>query len=686
MKWQRLKRRTAALAGLALLAVALALAAADRPPEGAPEAVPGVAVTRGAAPGYVPDRACATCHAAIAQSYETLGMARSFSRAGRPAAGRALEDFGKARLDHPASHQSFALERRGDRLVFKRWQVAADGRPIHTFERQVDWVVGSGNHARVYLYRTEEGELYQLPLAWYSQEGRWGMAPGYDRPDHEGVLRRVRRECLFCHNAYPEVAAGSDAYGAPQVYPERLPEGIGCQRCHGPGGEHVARASGGVFDRATIRAAIVNPARLAGPLGDDVCNQCHLQPEVALPMVRRFGRGDYSFHPGEPLPDYVVHADLSEEGKDIGSQGTRERFEINHHAYRLRQSRCFAAGAAPLHCWTCHDPHRKLPREELAVRVRAACQTCHAPAGTTTAAVACKRPGKPAGPDTADCASCHMPKRRPQDVVHVVMTDHKIQRGPGGPELTAPRPETDPDLRTVRLYAPERAPAGDLGKIYLTLSVVRAGSFPSAVERLEGLLATARPADPTPALELATAEIKDRRPAAAERTLAAVLAGSPDHPLALAWMSIARAGLGRPAEAEELLKKALDRPGADRVEDRFNLGLLLAGQGRPAEAIPLFEQAIAARFNFVAAWVHLGQAAAKLERLDRAAECYRRALEIDPAQTDAYLGLGQVLARQGKGAEARRVLTHGATVAKRPEAVAAALAALPPEPCTLCKE
>jgi hypothetical protein len=116
-------------------------------------------------------------------------------------------------------------------------------------------------------YRDADGEPFQLPLAWYTQEGRWGMAPGYDRPDHEGVLRRVRRECLFCHNGYPEVAAGSDAYGAPQTYPEKLPEWLGCRRCHGPGGEHVRRASGGTEPKETIRAANVNPARLSGTLG-----------------------------------------------------------------------------------------------------------------------------------------------------------------------------------------------------------------------------------------------------------------------------------------------------------------------------------------------------------------------------------------------------------------------------------
>jgi tetratricopeptide (TPR) repeat protein len=139
---------------------------------------------------------------------------------------------------------------------------------------------------------------------------------------------------------------------------------------------------------------------------------------------------------------------------------------------------------------------------------------------------------------------------------------------------------------------------------------------------------------------------------------------------------VTRAATGRAKEAEELFRRVLGLPGADHVEARFNLALLLASQGRTAEAIPLFEQVLASRANFVSAWIHLGHATARLDRLDRAAECYRRALEIDPVQTEAYLGLGKVLRRQGKRAEAIRILTHGTTAAKRPAPVAEALAAL----------
>ncbi|HEY4588957.1 MAG TPA: hypothetical protein VII86_07005, partial [Thermoanaerobaculia bacterium] len=426
-----------------LLAAGLACASLAR--GGAPSREP-------AAPGYVPDPVCRGCHEKLYTSYQEVGMARSFYR---PRPELRSEDFTVPPYYHAPSHQSMQIVPRGDGLVFRRWQEGTWGEPAHLFEQPVDWILGSGHHARTYLYRTPDGALFQLPLAWYSQEKRWGMAPGYDRPDHEGVLRRVRRECLFCHNGYPDVPAGSDAAGQPQLFPATLPEGTGCQRCHGPGAEHVRRAQGNTPGKTAApesvraaRAAIINPARLPPERRDDVCFQCHLQPVVALAGSRRLGRGDYSFRPGEALPDYQVHVDVTEEGTAPG-----ERFEINHQAYRLRQSRCFQASAGRLSCLTCHDPHRRIAETERAAHFRAACQGCHPGA-------ACRRPRAAAASDqeadTADCVSCHMPKRRPRDVVHVVMTDHRIRRQPGGPELVAPLAESDPVLTGVEVLEPKR--------------------------------------------------------------------------------------------------------------------------------------------------------------------------------------------------------------------------------------
>lgn len=566
-----------------------------------------IPVTRGAAPGYVEDRACATCHTQIAETYRHKGMARAFLR---PRRSTDIEDFSAPPFFHAPSRQYLQIQREGERLVFRRWLTDEAGRRIHLFEREIDWILGSGNNARTYLYRTLSGEMFQLPLAWYTQTRSWGMPPGYDRPDHDGVLRRVRRECLFCHDAYPDVSAGADAPGALHAFPAELPEGLGCQRCHGPGAEHVWLASGGMGPAAEIRAAIFNPGRLPKTRQDEVCMPCHLQPTVALPGLRRFGRGDFSYRAGEPLSDYLVRIDVEEEG-----QAPSERFEINHHAYRLHQSRCFLESGGGVGCLDCHDPHRVTPKEEMKAKVDGVCRSCHE--------------SLPRHVKASDCASCHMPRRRTQDVVQVLMTDHRIQRRPGGPELLAPLKERDPVLTELKILE-----GGPLAEIYRAAAVVRAAGSRDAARFLERKLAETRLAEPDPWLDLAQAQLQQRRFAEAEPTLAAFRERRPDDPLALEWLALARAGQGKLDEAIDLTRAALAK-GSNRAEAAYNLGRLLAAKGAHEEAEAHLARAVALRPNLAAAWFHLGEVRRAQGRREEAEECYRRALAVDPGFTRA---------------------------------------------------
>ena len=227
-------------------------------------------------PGYVAAETCAACHKTIWETYRKTGMGRSFYRPA-PSNTVASDSPGKT-FYHKPSDSYFSMLRREGKFYQRRYQIGPNGQQMNVMEKQIDFVMGSGNHARAYLHRTARNTLVELPLGWYAEKGGyWAMNPGYDRPDHEGFRRKIPYDCMFCHNGYPRIPAGHDQPFAEPVYDDPLPEGIDCQRCHGPGGRHLQLAKTAGARRDEIRNAIVNPSRLSAERREEVCIQCHLE-------------------------------------------------------------------------------------------------------------------------------------------------------------------------------------------------------------------------------------------------------------------------------------------------------------------------------------------------------------------------------------------------------------------------
>jgi len=548
-----------------------------------------VAALRAGGPEYVADEVCANCHPAKSKSYQSVGMAQSMRR---PRADVLIEDFKNAHFFHKPSNTHYEMEWKNGTLLFRRYQIDEDGKRVNALEQTVDWIVGSGHRSRVYLYRTPRGELFQLPIAWYTQDKSWGMAPGFDRADNDGVTRVVRRECLFCHNAYPDVPAGSDTHWSPQVFPAALPEGTGCQRCHGPGAAHVrvAMSSG---DDAQVRAAIVNPAKLAPRLRDAVCAQCHLQPAVAMIGPRRFERGDYSFRPGEPLEDYMLHVDIDEAGR------TRDqRFEINHHMYRLQQSACYIKGG--ITCISCHDPHQPLKSDTRLARVTTVCLGCHQCHDNAT----------------DDCVSCHMPRRRTQDVVRVVMTDHRIQRRPPPGDLVAPLAERDAEITDVQfLDHVDR-------DVYRAVTVLRV--MPQTKAAADSLLKRIDTASsPVPRFDLVSALLQQRRYATALDVLRGFKDAVNTDTRLRDWRGVARLGIGEKDDGLEDLRAAAEAA-PDIPDFQLNLGAVLHQLHRDAEALAPLTRAIELRPNFAVALRTRAAVLTALGRTEEAAQDLQR--------------------------------------------------------------
>ena len=508
---------------------------------------------------------CATCHRAIAESYARTGMGRSF----RSVTG-ALPEFGGQTFRHEASDQHFVATNKGTKPQLLRYQKAPDGSVINSLEKAVDYVVGSGNHARTYLHRTPNGKLIELPLTWYSEKGAyWHMSPAYDRPDHSGFSREITYRCMFCHNSYPELPARADEWDSSE-FPAALPQGIDCQRCHGPGRAHAE--SGG-------RDAILNPKRLDRDRQLEICMQCHLETTSSpLPAARlREGRGVFSYRPGEPLGNYAVHFDHAP------GTGHDDKFEIVNAAYGMRKSACFLESAT-LTCTTCHDPHG------AARSVTSACQGCH-------------RGLSAAHPAATECVSCHMPKRRPSDVIHVEMTDHHIRAAPA----TLPPPAVEDNTFNNEPYR---------GNAVVYYPPGLSGTNLSSFDQGEALFLAGDPLRALALFESAPDSWRHRYAAAQ----AATAARQPD--VALAHMQRARAlaprepkvltgladllfGRGRRDEAIPVLRQSITID-PDMAESHHNLGNALGSQAEFAEAIRLRPEVAAFQMSLAGLFARQG--------------------------------------------------------------------------------
>jgi predicted CXXCH cytochrome family protein len=579
-------------------------------------------------PHYVDVRSCRPCHTEIYDSYQGVAMARSFYR---PAASNVIEDYEKNnRFIHAASNRHYRMLRRGGRFFQQRFQLQ-QGREVNLFEQEIYYIIGSGNHARSYLNLSAGGVLTQLPATWYPQEKRWGISPGYDRKQHYDFSRKIDYGCLFCHNATPKLAEGADRYGRENLFPPELPMGIDCQRCHGPASQHVALAGSGKGIDA-IRRAIVNPARLSPERQMDVCQQCHLETTSdELPQaVRAFGRAVYSFRPGEALSDYLIHFDHAP------GTGHDDKFEINSAAYRLRQSQCFQKSAGRLKCTSCHDPHRTPRGDEAIQQFRESCLKCHQQLSARS------HPD----PASAACATCHMPKRRTEDVVHVMMTDHRIQRLPTAKNLLASRKEDHTPYRgeVVRYFQNGvREAASDL---YWGVAQVKQQSNLQALARFKAALETQQPQIAEPWAELSLAQLESGDLEAAKQGFSRALSIDPG--LVLARYNLGRACqlLGQLDEAAAHYRLVLEVDG-EHAEAHNNLGLVLQGQGQPAAAQEHFLKGLQRNPLFVDVHNNLGNVLTQGKHWAEAIASFEQALRIEPSSADAYNNLGKVWGAQG---------------------------------------
>ncbi len=102
---------------------------------------------------------CLPCHAPIVESYSKTGMSRSFYQLTER---RRVEDFSRNnRFFHEASQSWFEMEQRDGRFYMRRRTSS------YVMEKEIHYVLGSGNHTRSYVHMTSQGRLLALQSPYW---------------------------------------------------------------------------------------------------------------------------------------------------------------------------------------------------------------------------------------------------------------------------------------------------------------------------------------------------------------------------------------------------------------------------------------------------------------------------------------------------------------------------------------
>jgi hypothetical protein len=501
-----------AVAGL-VLAASVALGAV--PQSNGPAVVPG-------------NEACSGCHAEIAKSYSKTIMAR--------ASGIASDGLITGGFLHQKSGVRYRIFQRDNRtwMSYER-----DGEAGFHGERELLYFIGSGEKGRSYLF-SRQGFLFETPINWYSQEGRWNMAPAYTEAQTIPMTLPSLTDCLNCHVSGLRLpVAGTENRFAGKPF---LHAGITCERCHGSGEGHLEKGAG----------RIVNPAKLPPQERDSVCMECHFEGDVA---VKQPGKHLYNLQPGERLSDYIHYFLLKGNSPTLSpnspflstKESDKGRTQVEEQALSqveaLSLSVCKVKSGDRMSCLSCHDPHDEPTVAERPAYFRAKCLVCH---GQKFAAR--HRPDKP------DCTSCHMPALPSRDVAHTQATDHRILKYPGGRQF---------------------------------------GSL-SAGLRLEAFPASEASGTTTRDLALAWQTLAERKvqgaASKAEEYLRKAIKERPEDPVLLSALGYVEQQHGRENEARELYQRTLKiDPLAN--EAATNLGVLEARAGHLEEAVRLWQRA-----------------------------------------------------------------------------------------------
>ena len=142
--------------------------------------------------------ACASCHAEIYKSYQKTVMAR--------ASGMAKDGLITGEFTHKTSGVHYRVYEQDGRawMSYERPKEAG-----FRGQRELLYYIGSGVKGRTYLFSVD-GFLFEAPINWYSQEGRWNMAPAFTDARQVPLNLPAVVDCVNCHSQRAAGASGGN--------------------------------------------------------------------------------------------------------------------------------------------------------------------------------------------------------------------------------------------------------------------------------------------------------------------------------------------------------------------------------------------------------------------------------------------------------------------------------------------
>ena len=284
--------------------------------------------------------------------------------------------------------------------------------PLLTFSKdEIALVYGSKWKQR--YFKKAGDDFFPLPAQWDVANKVWRpykVKVGTDwwtkyYPD-DNMKRPTGPTCDGCHSVNYDVIT------------KKVTEwNVGCEKCHGPGGQHVKQPS---------QANIVNPARLNYVDATDTCIQCHSQGQpLTAPTAGKAYDWPVGFHMGKHLEDFWK----LEEHKP-GETTFTHFADGTAHKNRM-QGNDFVTSAMYTHgiaCHTCHDAHGTANDALLWKPATVLCLDCHGPKSPNGphAASIQEHTHHREGSAGNECISCHMP-RIEQTIANVNVRAHTFR-------------------------------------------------------------------------------------------------------------------------------------------------------------------------------------------------------------------------------------------------------------------